>query len=107
MRPRLVMLLAIAVLLLAPASARADPQPLWKSFPVGRQPLIARQDTPVPATPREPERPPARDGDRAAPSGASTVDTLVIAVSGVLGVGLLLAMVAVLASGRLANRRTS
>jgi hypothetical protein len=45
--------------------------------------------------------------DRAAPSSTSTADTLVITVSAVLGVTLLLAMVAVLASGRLANRRTS
>lgn len=107
MRLRVVLLAAIAVLLLAPVSAHADPKPLWKSFPVGRQPLIARQDTPPPAPPRAPERSAAHVSDPAAPSGASTADTLVITVSAVLGVTLLLAMVAVLASGKLANRRTS
>jgi hypothetical protein len=102
-----------ALVLLLPASAGADPGPLWKSFPLGRQPLIDRQSGQAPAGP--PAAAASRDGAaaprtapaQARPGDSSVADTLVLVVSAVLGVSLLLAMIAVLASPRLINRRTS
>ena len=38
--PAAIAVAVAALALLLPASAGADPGPLWKSFPLGRQPLI-------------------------------------------------------------------
>ena len=111
--PAAIAIAAAALLLLLPAAAQADPQPLWRSFPLGRQPLIDRQAVPVPAKPATPstsrgEAAGSHDAARRTRGDDSSVaDTLVLVVSGVLAIALLLAMIAVFATPRLVNRRTT
>jgi hypothetical protein len=110
--PAAIAVAVAALALLLPASAGADPGPLWKSFPLGRQPLIdqsgqAPAARPPAATSRDSAAVPRTAPAQSRPGDSSVADTLVLVVSAVLGVSLLLAMIAVLASPRLINRRTS